>query len=438
MGRTLYGRKKGFCVKIAALFLSVIIFSPLVVFSGDEAREVSAASTAERLAEAKNSKTKNQEELEKARQKVAALSGDVNALSGEMKELAALNEAQKEEYKRVSAELEAALIEKQRAFDAYILALETLEAKKLEYSTRMSIFMEYQNKSVLEILLSSDSISGFFTQLELISLIGEADKQAMEDLRAASDDADLKKKTSDSVAYEMTIVTEAKQAELDILAGKISATQANLDAKRAALDEWEQKEDAYEAYGAKVAGEIKALESQLTKEQEAARQAAANANNQKNQSGGNSTGGGSGGGSSPVSKGMFSWPYPGQVSGSGYGNRIHPVYGYKKFHNGLDIGGNYGDKILAAADGVVTKASAPWAGQNTGGTNFGNHIYIDHGNGYVTIYAHAKNLHVSVGDVVTAGQHIADVGSTGLSTGPHLHFEVRYNGTPTNPADYYK
>ena len=431
------GKKRFWVMGVCVFLLGAFLAMPLGVLAPTDSVEiVSAASTSQQLADAKEKKKKIQEELQNARDKINALSGSVSSLSGELQELASMNETKKKEYAILAAQYEAALAQKEAAFDEYILALETFDNKLIEYSNRMSVLMEYQNKSVLEVLLSSDSIAGFFTQMELIALIGEADQQAMEDLRAAGDDAELKKKNSDKVAFEMEIIADAKHAEMDILAGIISATEAKLKEKQAALNEWAKKEDEYEAFSANVADEIKSLEVKLTKEQEEARRLAAEANKQKeNANSGNSSSGSTG---NPVPVGMFTWPYPGQKYGSGYGIRIHPVYGYEKFHNGLDIGGKYGDKILCAGDGVVTKASAPWAGQNTGGTNFGNHIYVDHGNGYVTIYAHAKNIHVSVGDVVKAGQHIADVGSTGLSTGPHLHFEVRLNGIPTNPASYFK
>ncbi|WP_420434303.1 peptidoglycan DD-metalloendopeptidase family protein [Candidatus Poriferisocius sp.] len=120
-------------------------------------------------------------------------------------------------------------------------------------------------------------------------------------------------------------------------------------------------------------------------------------------------------------------PVPGPV-GSGYGNRIHPIFGTVRFHAGLDYAGNTGDPIVAAASGVVTQA------QSRGG--YGNTVIIEHPGGWSTLYAHLSRFDVSVGDEVTIGETIGGIGSTGWSTGPHLHFEVRYRGSPRDPANY--
>ena len=116
--------------------------------------------------------------------------------------------------------------------------------------------------------------------------------------------------------------------------------------------------------------------------------------------------------------------------------RYHPTTGAYTMHTGVDLAADYGTPILAAAGGTVIIASAPVAGQNTGGSGYGNYIVIDHGNGDSTLYGHCRNLYVSVGDTVSAGEKIAEVGSTGTSTGPHCHFEVRINGQRVDPLDY--
>ena len=116
--------------------------------------------------------------------------------------------------------------------------------------------------------------------------------------------------------------------------------------------------------------------------------------------------------------------------------RMHPIYRVMKMHTGVDLGGSYGNPIVAAADGTVIKVDTPVPGKNKGGTNFGNYVVIDNGGGISTLYAHCKDVYVAVGDTVTAGQKIAACGSTGTSTGAHLHFEVRLNGTPVNPVPY--
>lgn len=112
-----------------------------------------------------------------------------------------------------------------------------------------------------------------------------------------------------------------------------------------------------------------------------------------------------------------------------FGNRIDPINGGHEFHKGIDLNGETGDPIHAAADGIVMRSDF-----DNGG--YGNVVDIDHGNGYVTRYGHCSKLLVKVGDLVHAGDLIAKVGSTGHSTGSHLHFEVWINGAPVNPKSY--
>ena len=115
---------------------------------------------------------------------------------------------------------------------------------------------------------------------------------------------------------------------------------------------------------------------------------------------------------------------------SNFGNRIDPFTGLQAFHDGVDFHGDKGTAIVAAASGKVT--AADWHPQ------YGKMVEIDHGNGLVSRYAHASRLDVSEGDLVVRGQKIAEIGSTGRSTGPHLHFEVRLNGVPQNPARFLR
>lgn len=111
-----------------------------------------------------------------------------------------------------------------------------------------------------------------------------------------------------------------------------------------------------------------------------------------------------------------------------FGPRVHPITGVYKLHTGIDIANSYGTPIYAANPGKVIRASYYGA--------YGNTVIVDHGNGYKTLYAHLQSFNVSVGDMVSRGQKLGGMGSTGYSTGPHLHFEVRVNGTPKNPINY--
>ena len=123
----------------------------------------------------------------------------------------------------------------------------------------------------------------------------------------------------------------------------------------------------------------------------------------------------------------FFRPVTGEVV-SGYGNRVHPIFGNVRFHAGLDFANHMGESIFAAASGTVTQVKYR--------EGYGNTIIIDHGGGWTTLYAHLSQFNASLGQQVEIGQTIGYVGSTGWSTGPHLHFEVRYRGSPRDPAKY--
>ena len=127
------------------------------------------------------------------------------------------------------------------------------------------------------------------------------------------------------------------------------------------------------------------------------------------------------------STGTMTWPAEGEIT-SPFGWRVHPIFGTQRLHTGIDIGADYGDAIRAADGGVVIHAD--WMG------GYGNAVIIDHGNGSSTLYAHNSQLLVDEGQTVAKGQTVARCGSTGYSTGPHLHFEVRQNGSPVNPLNY--
>ncbi|MEM8809663.1 MAG: peptidoglycan DD-metalloendopeptidase family protein, partial [Cyanobacteria bacterium P01_G01_bin.38] len=128
-----------------------------------------------------------------------------------------------------------------------------------------------------------------------------------------------------------------------------------------------------------------------------------------------------------VGTGQMIFPTAGSIT-SRFGPRIHPVLGYRRFHAGVDFGASHGTTIIAADSGQVIFSG--WYG------GYGNAVIVDHGSGLTSLYGHTSKLLVSEGQSVQQGQAIAKVGSTGLSTGPHLHFEVRRNGSPVNPMEF--
>lgn len=218
---------------------------------------------------------------------------------------------------------------------------------------------------------------------------------------------------------------DAAKAAVDSLIAQRSGALAASEASRAKVAE---EYAALEAAQASIQSQIRSLEAQKAAEIAAAeRQRAADAARQSGSAGGGSSGG-SGGGAPAGSEG-FVWPLPGYSAGGGVGPRVHPVYGYRSCHTGVDMGAPSGTPIRSAAAGVVVAV-------NSGGP-YGNHVIISHGGGLSSMYAHMSRAGVRAGQSVSAGEVIGYVGSTGYSTGPHLHFEIHVNGQPYNPLGWF-
>jgi murein DD-endopeptidase MepM/ murein hydrolase activator NlpD len=137
----------------------------------------------------------------------------------------------------------------------------------------------------------------------------------------------------------------------------------------------------------------------------------------------------SAGGPFPSGGGQLAWPAAGPLT-SGFGYRTHPIFGDRRFHSGIDIGAGHGAPVVAAGRGTVV-----FVGTMSG---YGNYIAINHGGGLATTYAHLSGFSVSNGQSVSRGQRVGSVGCTGFCTGPHLHFEVRVNGSPVDPMPYLR
>lgn len=305
-----------------------------------------------------------------------------------------------------------------------VVAQEELDEKTEIFETRMRVMYENGNDiSYLDVILGSNSFGEMLSRLEIVSEIMEGDKKVVSDYKEAKqtlEDAKdaLEQDKEDQETYKSTL--ESKYDDLVSQKQEIQELTNKLESDQAAK---QKEEDAIDAEKDRINAEIEEISR---REAEAARKAAEEA--KKNQQSG---GGNSGGGASYTGNGDLSvWPAPsGTANTSSYGWRTHPVYGTRKFHKGLDISAPGGSPVLAAASGTVSKSYYS--------SSYGNYIVISHGGGLMTGYAHMSSRMVSAGERVSAGQQIGKVGSTGISTGNHLHFEVYVNGSTTNPMNYY-
>ena len=300
--------------------------------------------------------------------------------------------------------------------------------------SRLRVMHESGPVSWLDVLIQSESITDFLLRFEYLRAISQFDQEIFVRLDAAYDRVEhnmLVLNRSSVVIMDLTRQHEAQEAELDrVLAeradwfAELAANEHTLQLLIEILEEEYYALDyefgivhtrfiAEEEEAARIRrAEEDAARRQQAQAREAARQAELNAVLNFD--------------------GRFAWPLPARRPSSissGFGSRTNPVTGRTENHAGIDVPAPAGSRINAAADGIVRFAG--WSG------GWGNMIIIDHGGGYSTVYAHNSRNRVSQGQQVTRGQHIADVGTTGQSTGNHLHFEVRRNNVAVNPMNYF-
>lgn len=322
------------------------------------------------------------------------------------------------------------IAEKQAELDK-ALEKETTQTELLR--SRIRAMEENSTYSYASFIFDSSGVTELLSRIGDVNDIMHYDKTLEEEYMAAREDVESIKKSYEEARHEQELLQkelDTKQAELD----------AQVEAAYTMIADIETlSDDAQAEYDAIAEEEAKAEETlQEAIRKRAAEQAKYNQNNNSNNggggnsggSGGNSGGGGSSGGGSATSLSNLQWPVPScTLITSRFGYRVAPTTGASTYHGGLDIGAGMGASIVAAGAGDVI-----YAGANGG---YGNCVMIDHGNGVVTVYAHMSSIGVSYGQYVTAGQYVGAVGSTGVSTGPHCHFEIRINGAQTDPAAYF-
>lgn len=259
------------------------------------------------------------------------------------------------------------------------------------------------------VLLESENISDFLSRRHQLKLVYQADEQILVKLNAQANVINKQKTEVEQQKNEIGLIREqllAQKADYQTQAQSQSELIQRLNSDRLAL-EAAQNQLERESKNLEVLIQQKVAEARATEE------AQAKTNSR----------------TSFIMRGTGIMTYPSDApTSSPFGWRIHPILGYRRFHAGLDFAASYGSTIRAADSGTVIFAG--WYG------GYGRAVIINHGNGVTTLYGHTSELYVTEGQAVQRGQAIAAVGSTGFSTGPHLHFEVRRNGTPVDPANY--
>jgi len=290
-----------------------------------------------------------------------------------------------------------------RQAERRIVRSETLIARIVRYQYQTGGYAE------LQVVLDSDSPTDFVQRVMATQSVTDAQAEVVDQLNA--DKSVLAARQQQMQVTEEAI--EATEAEAE---KQVEELQGLADAARSAKRDVRQL-IAVRSRSLRVAQQEKAAEQERLAALDAARKAL-----QAQIAQAASTG---------TATGALIWPLPGASAGGGVGWRTHPVYGYRSCHTGVDISASSGTEIIAARTGVVI-----WTKSELGGP-FGNNTLIDHGNGLATFYAHQSGFAVQAGQKVKKGQVIGYVGSTGYSTGSHLHFEVHINGVPHDPMGWF-
>jgi murein DD-endopeptidase MepM/ murein hydrolase activator NlpD len=400
----------------------LLALTPLAAPAGRyTAAAASAASLQEKLQD-------NKAQLEKIRQNIAkaeaarkAALGDIAALDQNIdvaeKELRIATAAYDEAAAKLAAlraELDAVTVRLNQKRDELQRTEADLHTQQQVFNQRMAnIYKSGGRMMFLAALLDPGSITDLMGRFDLLSDIAEQDSELLiriEELKVEVEDQKAALEVERAAVSQLEQAQRATTEALDVQADKKKAAVDELEEARAAKEKvlaaaekdkasWSRQEDELSAESERIAAQLKAAQQAATVQ---------------------ASGGGGGGG-------RLYRPVPGAIT-SPYGYRIHPIFHVRKMHTGVDMTAGMGTPIHAAEAGSVL--SAGWRG------GYGKCVVISHGGGLATLYGHLSSISVSAGQKVGRGEVIGKVGSTGYSTGPHLHFEVRVNGSPVNPAGY--
>ena len=381
---------------VTTILIIVIILSQFTIYAATQADKVEVQ---EQISETEKEIKEVEANLSQAMKELQALEGDISEVEYNLQKLKNELKNLQKEIKELEAKLEQATTEYNEKYE--------------QACTRVVAQYKYGNITFLDVLLNSESLTDFLSNYYIVEKIMEADQKFLEELAVKKQQIEIDKATLEE--KKVKVETEKKEVESQniLLTNKKNEKQRKvntLNAEEAALQQ--EKENYY--------AELNRIEEELRK------QAA-----QQGSTGGNYSGG------------QLAFPCPGyrRIS-SWFGNRGAPLAGGSSYHKGLDFAAAKGTTIYSSESGTVITVKNSCT-HNYGKSNscgcgggYGNYLMVSHGGGLVTVYAHCTDIYVSVGTKVSRGQAIATVGSTGASTGHHLHYGLLLNGTYVDPAPY--
>ena len=390
-------KKKTVTLVTSLLCGSIMMATPYWYQAQDEDLTNQLSNIQQQMTNEANKKSEAEKTIGTVYEQLHAIQRDLDTATAELKQVQAERIQLDKDITKTEAELKEAQARLQ-------------SREKVFYKRVRDIYINGR-LSYLDVVVGSKDFSDFANRMEMLKRILQSDMDLINTIKTEREDIASKKAKLEEDRAKVLELEKVAQEKQNLINQKKAERQAVLER---AMNDRDTAERAYNELMASSAS-ITAMLQQRAAERAAAAAAAA------------SQGGGGGGATWVQGSGQLAAPVVAPIT-SDFGWRIHPIYGTRRLHAGTDFGVDEGTPVHAADGGVVVEAG--WI------SGYGYTVIIDHGNGMSTLYAHNSDVAVSPGQTVSKGQVVSYSGNTGGSTGPHLHFEVRINGEPTDPMGY--
>lgn len=356
-----------------------------------------ATTRADELSDLQEEHNKLKEQIEQSNEELTQVQEDLSENLQQVQKLDEKIEESEQEITKLNEEVENLKVELADIETQLKEAEEKYEKQKELLEARLIAVYEAGETQYLDVLLKSRSLSEFLSNYYLVTELASYDMDLLEDTEQKKKVVDLAKQKLENTKNELSTSLQTQTRTSKILQNTKTLRESYVNKLTDQEKEIQANIDEYNQRYAEINSEILNLTGSLE--------------------------------NTEYIGGVLAWPVPGYTKiTSKYGMRTHPITGVYKLHTGVDISAPLGANFIAANDGIVIKA-----GYNAA---YGNMVIIDHGGGISTLYAHGSEILVELGQTVTRNQPVLKVGSTGYSTGPHAHFEVRINGVVTDPMEY--
>lgn len=388
-------KKKTVTLVTSLLCGSIMMATPYWYQAEDEDLTNQLSNIQQQMTNEANKKSEAEKTIGTVYEQLHAIQRDLDTATSELKQVQADRIQLDKDITKTEAELKAAQARLQ-------------SREKVFYKRVRDIYINGR-LSYLDVVIGSKDFSDFANRMEMLKRILQSDMDLINTIKTEREEIASKKAKLEADRAKVLELEKVAQEKQNVINQKKAERQAVLER---AMNDRDTAERAY--------NELMASSASITAmlQQRAAERAAAAAASSQ---------GGGGGATWVQGTGQLSAPVNAPIT-SNFGWRIHPIYGTRRLHAGTDFGVDEGTPVHAADGGVVVEAG--WV------SGYGYTVIIDHGNGMSTLYAHNSDVAVSPGQTVSKGQVVSYSGNTGGSTGPHLHFEVRINGEPTDPMGY--